>query len=66
MNKKITLPGVGDNLLVIKDPEAMFALADPVLRSGDAGVGQLETPCTARPAITHYRGRHGCKAASRL
>ena len=51
MNKKITLPGVGDNLLVIKDPEAMFALADPVLRSGDAGVGQLETPCTARLVI---------------
>jgi hypothetical protein len=56
LNKKITLPGVGDNLLVIKDPEAMFALADPVLRSGDAGVGQLETPCTARPAITPLKG----------
>ena len=50
LNKKIILLGVGDNLLVMKDPEAIFALADPVLRSGYVVVGQLETLCTARPA----------------
>jgi len=37
LNKKITLRGVGDNLLVRKDPEAMFALGAPVLEIRQRG-----------------------------
>src|SRR5208283_3755073 len=48
--KKITLLAVGDNLLYMRNPEKMFALAAPVLKAGDIVAGQLETPCTDRPA----------------
>jgi poly-gamma-glutamate synthesis protein (capsule biosynthesis protein) len=50
--KTLTMLGVGDNLLCMKDPDTMFALAAPILKSADIVVGQLETPCTARPVVT--------------
>jgi poly-gamma-glutamate synthesis protein (capsule biosynthesis protein) len=54
--KKITLLAVGDNLLYMKNPEKMFALAAPVLKAGDIVAGQLETPCTDRPAVSPLWG----------
>jgi poly-gamma-glutamate synthesis protein (capsule biosynthesis protein) len=50
--KTVTMLAVGDNLLVMNNPELNFAPAAPVLRLGDIVVGQLETPCTSRPEIT--------------
>ncbi len=49
-NTKITLLAVGDNLLYMQNPERMYALCAPVLKTGDVVIGQLETPCTDRPA----------------
>ena len=56
MNKTLTLLAVGDNLLYMDNPERMYALAAPVLKTGDFVVGQLETPCTNRPALTPLWG----------
>jgi poly-gamma-glutamate capsule biosynthesis protein CapA/YwtB (metallophosphatase superfamily) len=52
----LTMLAVGDNLLYMKKPEVMFALVAPILKSADIVVGQLETPCTARPATTPLWG----------
>lgn len=54
--KTLTLLAVGDNCLYMKNPEDMLALTAPVLRSGDFVTGQLETPCTDRPAATPLWG----------
>jgi poly-gamma-glutamate synthesis protein (capsule biosynthesis protein) len=44
--------GVGDNLLVMKNPDPMFSMVSSVLKTADVVVGQLETPCTLRPVVT--------------
>ena len=51
-DKTVTILAVGDNLLVMKNPDEQFALAAPVLKAADIVVGQLETPCTMRSAVT--------------
>ena len=51
-DKNVTLLAVGDNLLVMNNPDEQFALAAPILRAADIVVGQLETPCTTRSAVT--------------
>jgi poly-gamma-glutamate synthesis protein (capsule biosynthesis protein) len=51
-DNSLTMLAVGDNLLVMRNPDEQFALAAPVLRHGDIVVGQLETPCTMRPEVT--------------
>ena len=43
-DNSLTMLAVGDNLLVMRNPDEQFALAAPVLRHGDIVVGQLETP----------------------
>jgi hypothetical protein len=48
VNKNTTLMAVGDVILGGPNPENLLALAEPVLRTGDVVVGQLEVPYTNR------------------
>jgi hypothetical protein len=53
-NRTLTILAVGDIILGRPEAESFFALAAPVLKTGDIVVGQLEIPFTNRVINPYY------------
>jgi hypothetical protein len=55
-SKTLTMLAVGDLILYHPEPESLFALVAPTLKSADVVVGQGELPFTARGVLTFAKG----------